>query len=239
MSSPLDRYRSMKDFGRIYSTEGAYHQQATGFKAWFLADNYVAIAAQARPEDEVLDLGCGEGCLGELLKVRRLVGVDNSEQALELNRELYPDVYHQLLRGDLRALDTLPLERPGFDLVACSLTLMYVATPDLPRCLQEVQRLLRPGGRFVFSYPTVSQYRAANPTADELPADELRWQLQQAGFSEVSMQPLAPLLPPELVRQANNPRRTEEAHRAYQQARKSMSLERCYHWLGQARKSCP
>ena len=239
MPSPLDRYRSMKDFGRIYSTEGAYHQQATGFKAWFLADNYRAIAADARPEDEVLDLGCGEGCLGELLKVRRLVGVDNSEAALALNRELYPDVYHQLVRGDLRALGELPLERPGYDLVACSLTLMYVAASDLPGCLAEVRRFLRPGGRFVFSYPTVSQYRAANPTADELPADQVRWQLQQAGFCEVSMQPLAPLLPPNLVRQSQSPQKGEEAHRAYQRARKSMSLENCYHWLGLARTETP
>jgi SAM-dependent methyltransferase len=235
MSRTLDRYRSMKDFGRIYSTEGAYHQQATGFKAWFLSDNYQAIAQQARPDDEVLDLGCGEGCLGEQLEVKRLVGVDNSEHALELCRELYPGVYHDLLRGDLRSLDELQLPRPGFDLVTCSLTLMYVAQPDLPRCLTEVRRLLRPGGRFVFSYPTVSQYREANPTADELPADQLRWLLQQAGFCEVSMQPLAPLLGPELVRKAGNPRRAEDVRRAYQQARKSMSLERCYHWLGLAR----
>jgi SAM-dependent methyltransferase len=162
-----DPYGSMKDFRRLYCTEGPYHRRAVGFRSWFLRDNYAALAAETRATDEVLDLGCGEGCLGELLQVRRLVGVDHSEQALALNRQLFPGVYHDLLLADLRDLEQLPLPRPGFDVVVCSLTLMYVARRDLDGCLAQIRRLLRAGGQFVFSYPTVSRYRAANPTADD------------------------------------------------------------------------
>jgi SAM-dependent methyltransferase len=239
MTASGDHYGNMKDFGRLYRTEGAYHHRAGGFKAWFLGDNYQAIAAEARPEDDTLDLGCGEGCLGELLRVRRLVGVDSSPRALELSTEIFPGVYDQLLRGDLRALGELPLERPGFDLVTCSLTLMYVAAPDLPACLEEVRRFLRPGGRFVFSYPTVSEHRAANPSADELPAEEVGRQLERAGFWSVEMRPLVPLIPADLVRASELPDRAEDAHRAYLLARETMSLERCYHWLGRAENPAP
>lgn len=233
-----DPYAAMKDFRRIYEEHGAYHQEAQAFRAWFLEDNYRALAGECGPEARVLDLACGEGCLAPYLPGRTLVGVDYSEVALDLNRRLFPGAYAELLAGDLRRLDALPLAAGSFDAVVCSLSLMYLVDDDLVSCLRAVHGLLRPGGAFAFTYPAVHALRPANATAAELPPAELRALLAAQGFDEVRAVPFCPLVPKEVVEQSEDPERTAAARAAYEAARAQMTLDTCYHWLyrGDARR---
>jgi SAM-dependent methyltransferase len=179
----------------------------------------------------VLDLACGEGCLAPHLPGRTLVGVDYSEVALELNRRLYPGGYAELLVGDLRRLDALPLRPGSFDTALCSLSLMYLVGDDLVRCLAAVRALLRPGGAFAFTYPAVHALRPANDTAAELPPETLRALLAQQGFAEARAVPFCPLVPREVVAQSAELATADAARRAYEAARAGMSLDNCYHWL--------
>jgi ubiquinone/menaquinone biosynthesis C-methylase UbiE len=104
------------------------------------------------PEDDVLDIACGTGLvtfqiLGKPGFKGRLLGIDISDKMVEfasstaaLNNE--DRVQFQQMDGE-----ELGLENDSFDLTVCAMGLMYM--PDPQKALQEMFRVLRPGGRAV------------------------------------------------------------------------------------------
>ena len=97
----------------------------------------------------VLDLGCGAGdkCAEYVRRgAARVVGIDISEKMLDLARGQNADPRIEYRRLPMESLGEL--EGP-FDLATSSLALQYVA--DYAGVAAEVYRLLKPGGRFVFS----------------------------------------------------------------------------------------
>jgi len=220
----------LKDFKTIYREQGAYHRQAEGFKAWFLEDNYRAIASRLPARGEILDLACGEGCLADGIGEQRLVGVDYSPDALRLNRELCGR-YAELHLGDMARLGELPFRDGQFDAVVCSLSLMYLQGEGLRRCLGDVRRFLRPGGPFIFTYPTVSAQRKANPEAVELEPPVLRRVLEAAGFTIEELSPFVPLVPKEIVDQSMREPTRAAARAAYDAAKATLTLATSYHFV--------
>lgn len=102
---------------------------------------------------EVLDLACGEGYNTRILARRgaKVVGADFSKKMIELakqeeSKEKLGISYHVL---DAANLIGLPDNR--FDIVACFMALQDVE--DYRRAVSEVSRVLKLGGRFVFSIP--------------------------------------------------------------------------------------
>ena len=97
----------------------------------------------------VLDLGCGGGFMSEALarKGARVIGVDPSEAAI---RAAQDHAEKQALDIDYKAGsgESLPLADHCVDCVVCVDVLEHVA--DLDRVLDEVQRVLKPGGVFLF-----------------------------------------------------------------------------------------
>jgi ubiquinone/menaquinone biosynthesis C-methylase UbiE len=115
------------------------YSEASGVDARHVLFEAVAEARPAR----VLEVGCGEGELAERL-IRELgvalVALDQSARMVELARR----------RGvDARVGDAqdLPFEDASFDVVVAAWMLYHVA--DLQQCLEELARVLRPGGRLV------------------------------------------------------------------------------------------
>jgi len=106
-----------------------------------------AMVALLPAEWTVVDLGCGVGELVESLgeRVRRVVGVDHSAQMLARARDR---TAHQtnatIVQGELSAV---PLATGSFDAAVSLLVLSYLSDPQA--ALQEMTRLLRPGGRGV------------------------------------------------------------------------------------------
>lgn len=108
--------------------------------------------AALEPGEEVLDVACGTGLVS--FPVAEAVGTEGRIVATDLSEEMVRLVRQE---GDRRGLEWLEAERAGaerlpfddasFDVVLCSLGLMYV--PDPPVALAEAFRVLRPGGRFV------------------------------------------------------------------------------------------
>lgn len=109
----------------------------------------------ARP---VLDLGCGEGLFAKILFDEKVdTGVDPNPRELERARQL--DVYDELIRC---AGDAVPKPDGSYNTVFSNSVLEHI--PDLGPVLQEVNRLLAPGGRFYLTVPSNSfdQYTVIN-----------------------------------------------------------------------------
>jgi predicted TPR repeat methyltransferase len=98
------------------------------------------------PQD-ILDLGCGTGLCGPLLKpiARCLTGIDLSPNMLAKARER--GVYDQLECVELN--DYLARGEAEFDLVVAADVFVYLG--DLAPVFAGVRRALRSGGRFAFS----------------------------------------------------------------------------------------
>lgn len=97
----------------------------------------------------VLDVGCGGGFMAEVLarKGASVVGIDPSAPAVEAARE---HARTQGLSIDYRlgAGESIPVDSGTVDCVVCVDVLEHVESVD--RVLDEVRRVLKPGGMFLF-----------------------------------------------------------------------------------------
>jgi ubiquinone/menaquinone biosynthesis C-methylase UbiE len=96
--------------------------------------------------ESVLDLACGTGRLGTILRAEhpelRLTGMDLSADMLAVARQrLPPDERTQWEQG---SMESLPFADDSFDVVTCA-SAFHLLT-DQQRALEEMARVLRPGG---------------------------------------------------------------------------------------------
>ena len=113
---------------------------------------------QAQAFESALDLGCGTGLCGPLLRpiVRRLEGLDLSQPMLD--RAATRGVYDHLVCADL--VQHLQQTAQRHDLLVAADVFIYVG--DLEPVFAGVQRVLQPGGVFCF---TVEPADDAHPVA--------------------------------------------------------------------------
>lgn len=102
----------------------------------------LTVAAAVRPGDRVLDACCGTGdlALAALPVASEVVGVDFSEAMLARARRKAPAV--EWIRGDVLEL---PFADGSFDAVTIGFGVRNLE--QLERGLEELHRVLRPGGR--------------------------------------------------------------------------------------------
>lgn len=103
--------------------------------------------------DRVLDAACGTGIVTRLIAARHdslggIIGADLNESMLEVARSLAPETSFPLewRQADICAL---PFADGQFDVVVCNHGLQFV--PDKPAALNEIMRVLSPGGRLAFT----------------------------------------------------------------------------------------
>ena len=101
----------------------------------------------------VLETGFGTGCsLKEMASAvgdsGRVYGIDITPQMVQLTRQRLQRAQlldrAELCEGDARGM---PFEDDKFDAVYIASTLELFDTPDIPRVLHEIKRVLKPGGR--------------------------------------------------------------------------------------------
>lgn len=105
-----------------------------------------------RPGQTVLDLACGEGPVAWLAAPRvrpggRVIGVDRSEEALRAARSLVASAGVAEIELQVGQAEALDFADATFDVVFCQLGLEMCESPA--RVLDEITRVLKPGGRMV------------------------------------------------------------------------------------------
>ena len=96
-------------------------------------------------EAPVLDLGCGDGVFSQLAGwPTEMTGLDFDEESLRVRARVCPGAMN--VRGDA---GKMPLPDAAF--ATCVSNSVFEHLPDLDACLREAHRVLRPGGRLVFT----------------------------------------------------------------------------------------
>ncbi|MEM9762755.1 MAG: bifunctional 2-polyprenyl-6-hydroxyphenol methylase/3-demethylubiquinol 3-O-methyltransferase UbiG [Pseudomonadota bacterium] len=98
---------------------------------------------------ETLDLGCGGGFLSEALAARgaTVTGIDPAAEAIAA-ASAHATATGLAIRYDTGVGEALPYPDASFDVVACVDVLEHVES--VPKVLDEVARVLKPGGQFCF-----------------------------------------------------------------------------------------
>jgi SAM-dependent methyltransferase len=145
--------------------------------------------AALRGSDEVLDAGCGHlrisMALMRLVPGISLLGVDLTQSLLDQGAQLLAERGLPPMETVCADLAKLPMPDDRFDKIVSARVFQYISDPVAT--LKELRRVLKPGGRLVFSVPNklnpikLAAYRGRLHT----PAELGQW-LRDAGFVDVN-----------------------------------------------------
>jgi methionine biosynthesis protein MetW len=112
-----------------------------------------AAANILHPGQRLLDVGCGDGTLGMLVRNRfeEIYGVDISDKAIEVAQRRGIKAYKVNLN-----VEALPFEDNYFDSITCLGTLQLIY--DMNTMLREFNRVLKPDGELVLTVPNMRAY---------------------------------------------------------------------------------
>jgi len=144
---------------------GAYEQVGAEFFG------YLVTLCELQPGDAILDVGCGSGRMalpltGYLNTEGRYAGFDISAKAIAWCREnitrQHPnfdfevaDIYNSLYnpKGQYQSLDfRFPYPDASFDVVFLTSVFTHMFPPDVEHYLDEIARVLKPGGRSLCTF---------------------------------------------------------------------------------------
>jgi len=104
------------------------------------------LADRWRPDMRVLEVGSGSGGAAEWLR-HEVIGVDTSfERTAERGRRNLVET-----PGSVTAI---PLPDGSFDAVLCVEMLEHIPAEERPRAIEELVRVLAPGGRLILTFPS-------------------------------------------------------------------------------------
>ncbi len=134
----LDKQRVAQSFARA----SKHYEDYAGLQKHVAVELMVALGPI---EGTLVDLGCGTGfCLEALPSALDVIGLDLALPMLERARAHYPE--YSWVNADM---ESLPFADDSVDVFVSSLAIQWCS--DERRLFSEIQRCLKPGGRFLFS----------------------------------------------------------------------------------------
>ena len=140
----------------------------------------------------MLDIGCGGGAtLKRLLKRSegaKVYGIDISEESVAKARRVNAKVLDKQVFVTQGSAEKLPYEDGKFDLVTAVETVYF--WPNLPDCLKEVKRVLKPEGQFAIMVEVVEDDSMWTDIVKGMTAyspEQLKKLLDDAGFIQTEI----------------------------------------------------
>lgn len=140
----------------------------------------------------ILDVGCGGGfTIRRLLKRSKdahVYGIDISEESVAKAKKVNADVLEKQVFVTLGSAEKLPYDDAKFDLVTAVETVYF--WPNLPGCLQEVRRVLKPGGKFAILVEVVDSDSKWTSVVEGMTAytpEQIKSLLDDAGFIQTEI----------------------------------------------------
>lgn len=131
------------------------HRENTVYHVFFEHLYRYCFAKRYCRDRAVLDAGCGTGYgTYELSKsARKVVGIDISKEAIDFCKDNYRRQNIEFLEMDIRNME---FRESSFDCVVSFETLEHIDKQE--KFLEEVKRVLKPGGMFIISTPDKEYY---------------------------------------------------------------------------------
>ena len=140
----------------------------------------------------MLDVGCGGGfTIRRLLKQSedaQVYGIDISEESVAKAKKVNAEVLAKQVFVTLGSAEKLPYDDAKFDLVTAVETVYF--WPNLPGCLQEVHRVLKPGGKFAILVEVVDSDSKWTSVVEGMTAytpEQIKSLLDDAGFIQTEI----------------------------------------------------
>jgi ubiquinone/menaquinone biosynthesis C-methylase UbiE len=126
-------------------------QTPRGQEAEALAEQHLLAFIDPKPEERILDAGCGTGINLERLssKVRSLVGIDYSESMVERARKRLEAGHINNAEARAGSIAATGLPTDSFDKIVCISVMQYLTDQDAEAALKEFVRLTRNDGEIV------------------------------------------------------------------------------------------
>jgi predicted TPR repeat methyltransferase len=135
-------------FDKFAATFDSHLVDKLGYRApWQLQETLSGIIKPVENSLDILDMGCGTGLCGPLLRpwARRLVGVDIAPRMIEEARKR--EIYDELVVDDIvHCLDRSPT---SYDLLVAADVFIYLG--DISDVFASARAALRPGGMLAFT----------------------------------------------------------------------------------------
>ena len=157
--------------------------------------------AELKPGDQVLEVGCGTGTLTLAAKRRvgptgQAYGIDQIPTMIETSRrkaeQAGVDISFQV-----GGIDAIPFPEGKFDAVLCSFMIFHMSDGVRRRGIQEIRRVLKPGGRLVLVDMALPEGGVSRAIAKTLFGGMMQHELselvplmQESGFVNVQVAPL-------------------------------------------------
>ena len=140
----------------------------------------------------MLDIGCGGGAtLKRLLKRSpggKVFGIDISGESVSKAKNVNKRLLGSQVFVEQGSADNLPWGDQTFDVVTAVETVYF--WPDLPKCFQEVKRVLKHGGQFAIMLEVIEGDSVWTNVVEGMTVyspEQLKDMLEQAGFSDVEV----------------------------------------------------
>ncbi|MEM6252938.1 MAG: methyltransferase domain-containing protein [Cyanobacteria bacterium P01_D01_bin.156] len=120
----------------------------------FTARPFALEALEPMVGANVLDLGCGEGYLARQMRARgasAVLGIELSEEMVGRAQIATDDTALSWQQGS--ATDLMHLQSSNYDRIAAIFLFNYLTRAEMTTVLSQARRLLKAGGKFVFTVP--------------------------------------------------------------------------------------
>lgn len=152
----------MKNMKEFYEEYWKYRQRInkihTNEGNWVPPRVYKAIELiDLKDNLEIIDIGCGEGTIGKLVKEKnnkiRFIGVDISQEAIQLAKNYYDQTYLINLDKD----DFQKEWKNTYDYAICIEVLEHLFNPE--KTLLQIKTLLKKNGILITSFPNMAWWK--------------------------------------------------------------------------------